>query len=180
MVSQSYFFLSCLLLQQCFLWTLPLVCLLAISFLVEPIVLVCGKQPLSDVETFSRCARANSVFWSRALNLPLPHSFVFPQNQEDVGGCQSTPETDSHQKGKSLLSVLLFLCLVPVFSLFVPLLNNFMSFFIFWLVEIQDQVPGATSVGSGDTVWVEGLVPGIDFCNHGMPIPGIESFICRK
>ncbi|XP_033134755.1 fructose-bisphosphate aldolase-lysine N-methyltransferase, chloroplastic isoform X2 [Brassica rapa] len=82
--------------------------------------------------SFEHFLWANSVFWSRALNLPLPHSFVFPQNQEDVGGCQSTPETDSHQK------------------------------------EIQDQVPGATSVGSGDTVWVEGLVPGIDFCNHDL------------
>ncbi|WZZ84209.1 hypothetical protein YC2023_104781 [Brassica napus] len=75
--------------------------------------------------SFDHFLWANSVFWSRALNLPLPHSFVFPQNQEDVG-------------------------------------------------EIQDQVPGATSVGSGDTVWVEGLVPGIDFCNHGMPIPEMD------
>ncbi|KAH0866652.1 hypothetical protein HID58_083863 [Brassica napus] len=99
--------------------------------------------------SFDHFLWANSVFWSRALNLPLPHSFVFPQNQEDVGACPSTPATDSHQKGKSLLSLLLFLCLIPVF-------------------KIQDQVPGATSVGSGDTVWVEGLVPGIDFCNHDL------------
>lgn len=28
-------------------------------------------------------ARANSVFWSRALTIPLPRSFVFPQNLED-------------------------------------------------------------------------------------------------
>lgn len=28
-------------------------------------------------------ARANSIFWSRALNLPLPHSYVFPKIQED-------------------------------------------------------------------------------------------------
>ncbi|KAJ0235630.1 Uncharacterized protein HA466_0264300 [Hirschfeldia incana] len=75
---------------------------------------------------------ANSVFWSRALNLPLPHSFVFPQNQEDVEGCPSKLATDSHQK------------------------------------EIQDHVPATTSVGPGDTVWVEGLVPGIDFCNHDL------------
>ncbi|XP_039020922.1 uncharacterized protein LOC120152897, partial [Hibiscus syriacus] len=27
---------------------------------------------------------ANSIFWSRALNLPLPHSYVFPQIQEDT------------------------------------------------------------------------------------------------
>lgn len=28
---------------------------------------------------------ANSVFWARALNIPLPHSYVFPQTQEDHG-----------------------------------------------------------------------------------------------
>ncbi|GAY42070.1 hypothetical protein CUMW_064060 [Citrus unshiu] len=28
--------------------------------------------------------RANSIFWTRALNTPLPHSYVFPQNQEDL------------------------------------------------------------------------------------------------
>ncbi|ESR58420.1 hypothetical protein CICLE_v10019481mg [Citrus x clementina] len=27
---------------------------------------------------------ANSIFWTRALNIPLPHSYVFPQNQEDL------------------------------------------------------------------------------------------------
>ena len=26
-------------------------------------------------------ARANSIFWTRALNIPLPHSYVFPQIQ---------------------------------------------------------------------------------------------------
>lgn len=28
-------------------------------------------------------ARANSLFWTRALNIPLPHSYVFPQIQEN-------------------------------------------------------------------------------------------------
>jgi hypothetical protein len=36
--------------------------------------------------------------------------------------------------------------------------------------EKEIQAQPAPSVGSGDTIWVEGLVPGIDFCNHGMPI----------
>ncbi|CAH8336856.1 unnamed protein product [Eruca vesicaria subsp. sativa] len=82
--------------------------------------------------SFEHFLWANSVFWSRALNLPLPHSFVFPQNQEVVGGCPSTDPLSSHQK------------------------------------EIHDQVPATASVGPGDTVWVEGLVPGIDFCNHDL------------
>lgn len=29
--------------------------------------------------------RANSIFWSRAQNIPLPHSYVFPKNLEGKG-----------------------------------------------------------------------------------------------
>lgn len=37
------------------------------------------------------------------------------------------------------------------------------------LYEVDSQVNGETSTSAqGETVWVEGLVPGIDFCNHGM------------
>ncbi|AAF76470.1 Contains similarity to a hypothetical protein gi/6983878 from Oryza Sativa BAC gb/AP001168 [Arabidopsis thaliana] len=76
----------------------------------------------TDKVSFEHFLWANSVFWSRALNIPLPHSFVFPQSQDDTGECTST--------------------------------------------KIQAQP--APSVGSGDTIWVEGLVPGIDFCNHDL------------
>jgi hypothetical protein len=34
--------------------------------------------------------------------------------------------------------------------------------------EKEIQAQPAPSVGSGDTIWVEGLVPGIDFCNHDL------------
>lgn len=37
--------------------------------------------------------------------------------------------------------------------------------------KVNSQVNGATSTltsTQGETLWVEGLVPGIDFCNHGM------------
>ncbi|KAK1297319.1 hypothetical protein QJS10_CPB15g00658 [Acorus calamus] len=57
---------------------------------------------------------ANSIFWTRALNIPFPHSYVFPQSQEGKGG-EETPSSEQ-----------------------------------------------------SETVWVEGLVPGIDFCNHGL------------
>ncbi|KAI8021458.1 hypothetical protein LOK49_LG03G02386 [Camellia lanceoleosa] len=34
---------------------------------------------------------------------------------------------------------------------------------------VESQVPGVTSTAiQGETVWVEGLVPGIDFCNHDL------------
>ncbi|KAL8160027.1 hypothetical protein V2J09_001564 [Rumex salicifolius] len=60
--------------------------------------------------------RANSVFWTRALNIPLPRAYIFPENQHDT----SYGETVSSE-------------------------------------SIQ-----------GETVWIEGLVPGIDFCNHDL------------
>ncbi|CAH9108328.1 unnamed protein product [Cuscuta epithymum] len=63
---------------------------------------------------------ANSIFWSRAQNIPLPHSYVFPKSSE----------------GK----------------------------------ELESAEKNGTAIASEsveDTVWVEGLVPGIDFCNHG-------------
>ncbi|KAJ4895102.1 SET domain-containing protein [Raphanus sativus] len=101
-----------------------------VESLLKKLLLLDGCS--ESIVSFEHFLWANSVFWSRALNLPLPHSFVFPQNQEDVGGCQSTPATDSHQK------------------------------------EIHDKAPATASVGPGDTVWVEGLVPGIDFCNHDL------------
>lgn len=42
------------------------------------------------------------------------------------------------------------------------------------------QVNGVTSMSKQkDTVWVEGLVPGIDFCNHGIPVV-IKSGLRRK
>ncbi|OMO78698.1 hypothetical protein CCACVL1_14200 [Corchorus capsularis] len=99
--------------------------------------------------------RANSVFWSRALNLPLPRSYVFPQFQEDqdiscpvdknseVSTSQtSSGETVTENDGKS---------------------EGFDAH------ANDTEVTGVTSTsGQGETVWVEGLLPGIDFCNHDL------------
>ncbi|CAA0820799.1 SET domain-containing protein [Striga hermonthica] len=69
---------------------------------------------------------ANSIFWTRALTIPLPRSFVFPRAQlED----EKAP-------------------------------------------KINESANQVTEVGpasqEGETLWVEGLVPGIDFCNHDL------------
>uniref|UniRef100_A0A803MQ21 SET domain-containing protein n=1 Tax=Chenopodium quinoa TaxID=63459 RepID=A0A803MQ21_CHEQI len=61
--------------------------------------------------------RANSVFWTRALNIPLPRTFIFPEGSE-------IPASYSISNGVNIASM------------------------------------------EGETLWVEGLVPGIDFCNH--------------
>ncbi|KAL1217123.1 Ribulose-1,5 bisphosphate carboxylase/oxygenase large subunit N-methyltransferase [Cardamine amara subsp. amara] len=108
-----------------------------VEVLVKKLLILDGDSE-SEV-SFEHFLWANSVFWSRALNIPFPHSFVFPQSQEDVEEGSSTSHTPET----------------------VPVSSNEEK-------DIQAQVPGANSVGSGDTVWVEGLVPGIDFCNHDL------------
>ncbi|KAL9997935.1 putative methyltransferase transcription regulator SET family [Helianthus debilis subsp. tardiflorus] len=72
---------------------------------------------------------ANSVFWTRALSIPLPRSFVFPQIQEEHNHASSTELANGDNDKK---------------------------------LEIN------TSSIQEETVWVEGLVPGIDFCNHDL------------
>lgn len=51
--------------------------------------------------------RANSVFWTRALNIPLPHSHVFPQIQETEGCSTSIEKTSEvskfHDSGEELI-----------------------------------------------------------------------------
>nr|GMC82801.1 ribosomal lysine N-methyltransferase set10-like [Ipomoea batatas] len=78
--------------------------------------------PESEV-SFEDFLWANSIFWSRAQNIPLPHSYVFPKSSE----------------GKE-----------PVFD------------------ESAKKDTTVASKSGEDTVWVEGIVPGIDFCNHGV------------
>ncbi|KAK4578439.1 hypothetical protein RGQ29_028516 [Quercus rubra] len=90
---------------------------------------------------------ANSVFWTRALNIPLPHSYVFPQTQEEDSNFATTKDSElctnyissgEDEKG----------CRVQ---------------------NVDRQVNGVTSTTiQGETIWVEGLVPGIDFCNHDL------------
>ncbi|XP_077245689.1 SET domain-containing protein isoform X2 [Tasmannia lanceolata] len=95
---------------------------------------------------------ANSIFWARALNIPLPRSYVFPQSLEDPENCflplnkefgaslsQISGEVLSHGKDE----------------------NGSHS------CEGKREGTEATSTSTQpETIWVEGLVPGIDFCNH--------------
>ncbi|CAI0429016.1 unnamed protein product [Linum tenue] len=97
--------------------------------------------------TFEDFLRANSVFWSRALNIPFPRSYVFPTFQED-NGCHSTVDDILCEGGVSV---------------------NGSSGENLKIKVSEGQVNGAPSSSSQeDTVWVEGLVPGIDFCNHDL------------
>nr|XP_048321775.1 uncharacterized protein LOC107432673 isoform X6 [Ziziphus jujuba var. spinosa] len=85
--------------------------------------------------------RANSVFWTRALNIPLPYSYVFPQTQESEDCSSSVDKTSEASISHGPREQLLY--------------------------GKDEKINGVTSTSiQRETVWVEGLVPGIDFCNH--------------
>ncbi|XP_057496308.1 protein-lysine N-methyltransferase EFM1 isoform X1 [Actinidia eriantha] len=94
---------------------------------------------------------ANSIFWTRAMNIPFPRSYVFPQVQDEKDNTFSSfngnPEPST--------SIISSEELVDEKGADVH--------------EVEGRVPGVTSASiKGETVWVEGLVPGIDFCNHDL------------
>lgn len=43
--------------------------------------------------TWLFCLRANSIFWARALNIPMPHAYVFPKIQEELESVSLMKET---------------------------------------------------------------------------------------
>ena len=58
-------------------------------------------------------ARENSVFWTCTLNIPLPHSYVFPQTQEEDSNFATTKDSElctnyissgEDEKGKVIFS----------------------------------------------------------------------------
>lgn len=112
-------------------------------------LLVLDGNPESEV-SFEDFLWANSIFWTRALNIPFPTSYVFQRAQPegDSGGgnasgtCTSPDSTEKLANGENGKS---------------SEMNKSTS-----------QVSGSESTSQGETIWVEGLVPGIDFCNHDL------------
>uniref|UniRef100_A0A2N9JB94 Uncharacterized protein n=1 Tax=Fagus sylvatica TaxID=28930 RepID=A0A2N9JB94_FAGSY len=95
---------------------------------------------------------ANSVFWTRALNIPLPHSYVFPQTQEEDSDFAASKDSE--------------LCTNHILSGELVSGKDEKGFRV---QDVDSQVNGMTSTPiQGETIWVEGLVPGIDFCNHDL------------
>lgn len=150
---------------------------------------------------------ANSVFWTRALNIPCPHSFVFPSQlpiPPALRPLQSVNEPDSQQpaapkentpnKVKDELTACPSMAdkndmgcndasthrnqiiadlqsISEVSKLGIPEENNR---FAVDLDSTTHKKPEESSAADTDdvkipsSVWVEGLVPGIDFCNHDL------------
>ncbi|KAM1470049.1 hypothetical protein ACFX14_040664 [Malus domestica] len=90
---------------------------------------------------------ANSLFWTRALNIPLPYSYVFPKIQEDSASDDKNIEVSTNICKEELV--------------------NGKDEKGCHVEGVDIPVSKATSTPKQkETVWVEGLVPGIDFCNH--------------
>lgn len=97
---------------------------------------------------------ANSIFWTRALNIPLPRSYVFPQIQEEQNSCIPNIIKDSGAFTDQISS------------------GNLVSGTDEKSTDVhgfESQVNRGTSSSMQEEIlWVEGLVPGIDFCNHDL------------
>ncbi|KAJ4956721.1 hypothetical protein NE237_013504 [Protea cynaroides] len=103
--------------------------------LVKELLLLDGDSE-SEVQ-FGDFLWANSIFWTRALNIPCPRAYVFPQMPEEQENCCSIEMQVQERAEKSC--------------------------------GVEEKTAEATSPSpQGETVWVEGLVPGIDFCNHDL------------
>ncbi|CAM8899625.1 unnamed protein product [Rhodiola kirilowii] len=130
--------------------------------LVKKLLLLQGN---TDSEVcFQDFLWANAIFWTRALNIPLPRSYVFP-TIEDPENC------------------------IPVdtLSLSVTYVDNACGGTSDTTNNVQVNETNHVENGFDDavrpeleeTVWVEGLVPGIDFCNHSLR-PGATWEVDRK
>ncbi|XP_062233725.1 uncharacterized protein LOC133930954 isoform X2 [Phragmites australis] len=114
-----------------------------VAFVESFIILVYKAwiQFVSSIEvSFEDFLWANSIFWTRALNIPLPHSNVFPGSHDK----QQTRTGDD--------------CLDS--SLTAPQETD---------ITVKNSSVDENSESSNmESIWVEGLVPGIDFCNHNV------------
>ncbi|KAJ0112640.1 hypothetical protein Patl1_00315 [Pistacia atlantica] len=121
--------------------------------LVKKLLILDGDSE-SEV-SFEDFLWANSIFWSRALNIPFPHSYVFPPIQESRDNCSSVNESSEASTNHISSGELL----------------NGQNEKKCEVRGVNDQVNGAASSltsNQRETIWVEGLVPGIDFCNHDL------------
>ncbi|XP_072967093.1 protein-lysine N-methyltransferase EFM1 isoform X2 [Typha angustifolia] len=90
---------------------------------------------------------ANSIFWTRALNIPFPHFYVFPESSDKQDHSSSSHDSDS--------------C---AYKIKVPSEASGEDTSILVEHSCDNKTSNSRNM---EHVWVEGLLPGIDFCNHG-------------
>ncbi|KAL0397834.1 UNVERIFIED_CONTAM: hypothetical protein Scaly_0231800 [Sesamum calycinum] len=116
--------------------------------LVEKLLALDGS---SDREVgFEDFLWANSIFWTRALNIPFPSSYVFPRAEQEQDSTTSIVpgESTNHVSTEQIVNRE----------------NGTLQ-----INKSVGQVSGVEStLQERQNIWVEGLVPGIDFCNHDL------------
>ena len=131
--------------------------------------------------------RANCIFWTRALNIPCAHSFVFPAqlpippairglklsveqtNADSNAVAPFKTDLDEESSNEKLDK-----------DLADPELGDDSQVLSSVMDEVHQSTQNAESNGdeTPSSVWVEGLVPGINFCNHGsLPKCGFKLLI---
>lgn len=114
--------------------------------LVERLVTVHGY--LKSEVSFDDFLWANSIFWTRAQNIPFPGSYVFPA----ING----------EKDNAIL------CNGESNDAYINQVSSEMLIEEEYTDGAECQVAAFSNISHGETVWVEGLAPGIDFCNHDL------------
>ncbi|GAA0179550.1 methyltransferase [Lithospermum erythrorhizon] len=93
---------------------------------------------------------ANSIFWTRALTIPYPHSSMPNIAQAEGSSTGLVSGTNSEETDYSCCDISINCDDARKLS-------------------ADSHHPGVSSTSDQvETTWVEGLVPGIDFCNHGL------------
>ncbi|KAL4188161.1 hypothetical protein AMTRI_Chr09g42690 [Amborella trichopoda] len=120
-----------------------------VKHLVEELLSLDGE--FDSVVHFEDFLWANSIFWTRALNIPFPRCSVYPQlpEQENSSSC--------HNKQLKVQATQISL---EALSDCKDKMGDPLS-----VRQTKDTEVESTSTQT-ETIWVEGLVPGIDFCNH--------------
>ncbi|KAG5563942.1 hypothetical protein RHGRI_000206 [Rhododendron griersonianum] len=117
--------------------------------LVKKLLVLHGETE-SEV-SFEDFLWANSIFWTRALNIPFPRSYVYPQVQDEQDNTFSSFNRNAESDTSKISS---------------GELTDGKGLEIY---GVEGQVTEVTPASvQGETVWVEGLIPGIDFCNHDL------------
>ncbi|GJN01081.1 hypothetical protein PR202_ga18316 [Eleusine coracana subsp. coracana] len=104
----------------------------------RPVLIFCFN--ISIEVLFEDFLWANSIFWTRALNIPCPRSYMFLGSSDDQltradgDHCSSSLPASAHQETD--------------------------------ITAKSSSVEENSELSNHESIWVEGLVPGIDFCNH--------------
>ncbi|KMZ70233.1 hypothetical protein ZOSMA_1G02100, partial [Zostera marina] len=99
---------------------------------------------------------ANSIFWTRALNIPFLRSYVYPLPLIEGDACSLDHSTSFGDTIPQVLS-----------EISESISHESTDKCTIVRSTYVKEETNVSTTPSEDIVWAEGLVPSIDFCNHG-------------